>query len=196
MEESVEREGSMNEIKEQEPRQTKWMVIEGGPSSGKTTIVNKLKNQNYEILEEAARRLLNYGYKRQDEIQFTLDVFNSQRDAEERLDTDNIVFLDRGLPGRIAYLLMEGRDWSDPQIQMMLEESRRRVYSEVYILEPLPFFETQTQRTENIEFARKAFKTHVDVYEKLGYKPVIVPVLPPDERADFVIKDATQKGKL
>ena len=135
------------------------------------------------------------GYERTDEIQFTKDVFEAKKQIEENLDPKKRIFLDRGLPGSIAYLLMEGRDWSDPLVQRMRKDSKKRVYSKIYILEPLSFFEAQSERPENIEFARKAYEKHVEVYKKLGYKPKIVPVLPPKERIDYVLNDILGKGR-
>ena len=35
--------------------ETNWCVITGGPSSGKTTLINYLANQGYQIAPEVAR---------------------------------------------------------------------------------------------------------------------------------------------
>ena len=37
----------------------KIFIISGGPGTGKTSVINKLKEQGYKIIPEAARELLN-----------------------------------------------------------------------------------------------------------------------------------------
>lgn len=66
--------------------QTKWVVITGGPSSGKTTTVNHLKSLGFHSSPESARTLIDMGIGsglttqevRRDEERFNESVLNIQ----------------------------------------------------------------------------------------------------------------------
>ena len=123
-----------------EPTRTNWTVVTGGPSAGKTSVVEHLSFLGYKVIAEAARILMHDEISRGktvDEIRsdnrsFQSRILNMKIDLEDRLDPDELLFLDRGIPDSIAY---DKVDDLDPQ--PAIEASKKRLYKAVFILEPL-----------------------------------------------------------
>ena len=98
-------------ISEKELIQTEWVVITGGPSSGKTSIINRLSELGYKIVPEAAEKYIKEeqvkGKKvrdiRTNEEDFTRVIFYKKIEAENELSSNQLTFLDRGLPDTVAY---------------------------------------------------------------------------------------------
>ena len=99
---------------------TNWNVITGGPSSGKTTIVNQLKKLGFSSTPEAARVLIDIGINngltiqeiRRDEEQFNQSILCIQMAMENILVPDHVCFHDRGTPDSLAYIRLSGGDES------------------------------------------------------------------------------------
>ena len=90
---------------------TNWYVITGGPSSGKTTTVNLLRDRGYTTTIEHARHYLDLQRiagrtveeVRAKQRQFQRGVLDMQLAEEAPLDPDATVFLDRAVPDSLAY---------------------------------------------------------------------------------------------
>ena len=88
-----------------------WYVITGPPCSGKTTILNKLKEKGYLIVEEAARVYIDREVKkgktlkqiRSSEISFQRNVLQIKIDIEKKLPKNETIFFERGIPDSEAY---------------------------------------------------------------------------------------------
>src|SRR3990167_754434 len=121
---------------------TNWVVITGGPYSGKTTTVNHLKSLGFSSSPEAARTLIDIGISsglttkevRRDEAQFIQSVLDIQLVLENILLPDKLCFHDRGVPDSIAYIRLTGGDESYAK-----KAALRRKYKAVFLLDPLPF---------------------------------------------------------
>jgi predicted ATPase len=82
-----------------------WYVITGAPCSGKTTVLNSLKDLGYEVVPEVARTYidelifsgLSIEQIRSNETKFQDDVLIKKYELEESLDKNKIIFLDRGI---------------------------------------------------------------------------------------------------
>src|SRR3989344_1995827 len=92
---------------------TNWYVITGGPSSGKTTTVNLLKERGYKTTIEHARHYIDTGRVagktveeiRANQLAFQHSVLDMQIAQERELSPDDTVFLDRAIPDAFAYYL-------------------------------------------------------------------------------------------
>lgn len=81
-------------------KQTNWYVITGGPSSGKTTTVNLLKERGYITTIEHARHYLNtqrlkgktIEEVRKNQREFQLEVLNMQIEQEAQISPE-VLFL-------------------------------------------------------------------------------------------------------
>ncbi|MDQ3019026.1 MAG: ATP-binding protein [Bacteroidota bacterium] len=136
---------------------TKWIVITGGPSSGKTTTVNQLKSLGFASSPEAARILIDIGNNcgltiqeiRRNEEHFNQSILGIQMAVENILLPDKICFHDRGIPDSIAYTRLSGGD--DSIARKFLT---KRKYHKIFLLELLPFQKdyarTEDSRKQNI----------------------------------------------
>ncbi|OSZ77891.1 hypothetical protein CAP36_11790 [Chitinophagaceae bacterium IBVUCB2] len=173
-------------------RRTNWYVITGGPSSGKTTTVNLLKERGYITTFEHARHYLDTQRLkgrtiedvRKQQREFQLGVLNMQIEQEGQISPEVQVFLDRAIPDALAYYR-----FLNLVVDEKLTAALRTVsYKKVFILDRLPLVKDYA-RTEDEVAQKKIHTLLVEVYESLGFPIVRVPVLPPEERVDFILKN-------
>ena len=173
-------------------RQTNWYVITGGPSSGKTTTVNLLKERGYITTFEHARHYLDtqrlkgktIDEVRKNQREFQLGVLDMQIEQENQISPDVLVFLDRAIPDALAYYRFLNLREDKKLTKALLTVS----YKKVFILDRLPVVKDYA-RTEDATAQKKIHALLVEVYESLGFPIVQVPVFPPEERVDFILKN-------
>ncbi|MEK7530859.1 MAG: ATP-binding protein [Patescibacteria group bacterium] len=171
---------------------TEWYVITGGPSSGKTTTVELLKQRGYETTIEHARhyidtqRVTGKSTKeiKANQLEFQHRVLDMQIEEERTLPRDVVVFLDRALPDILAYYHFLGL----PEDTKLTKALERVDYKKVFILDPLPLAPDYA-RTEDESAQKKIHALITKVYESLPAPVVRVPVLPREERVDFILKN-------
>jgi predicted ATPase len=167
-----------------------WYVITGGPSSGKTTMVNLLRQRGYHTTIEHARHYIDLqrlGGRsvadiRSRQLEFQRSVLAMQLEQEAALEPDEIVFLDRALPDSLAYY----RFLDLPPDPALSEALTRVGYRKVFLLDLLPLAEDYA-RTEDAEAQHRIHDLLLEVYEGLRLPIARVPVLPPDERVALVL---------
>jgi len=173
-------------------RQTNWYVITGGPGSGKTTTVNMLRKRGYKTTIEHARHYIDtqritgrtVEEIRKNQIEFQTGVLNMQIEQEAYLLPDEIVFLDRALPDALAYY-----KFLKLPINKKLDRGLKKAsYKKAFILDLLPIVNDYA-RIEDEEAQRKIHSLITDVYESFSFPVIHVPVLPPEERVDFILKN-------
>lgn len=170
---------------------TNWNVITGCPCTGKTTVVNLLAQIGYKTTIEHARHYIDtqkisgrtVEEIRQNKKEFQLGVLNMQIEEEGKLDVNELVFLDRALPDAMAYYRFLGLDY-DPRL---MEQCNKYCYKKVFILDRLPLVNDYARREDEAEQIR-IHKLIIEVYESYPCPIVHVPVLPPEERVDFILK--------
>ena len=176
----------------QKLRETKWYVITGGPGSGKTTTVNLLSAKGYKTTIEHARHYIDTQLIkgrtveeiRKNQIEFQLGILGMQIEQEALLDPDEIVFLDRAIPDAFAYY-----HFLDLPIDQKLLKSMSGIsYKKVFILDTLPIVNDYARREDGKD-QKRIHEMLVDVYKSLPFPVVHVPVLPPEERVDFILKN-------
>jgi len=171
---------------------TNWYIITGGPSSGKTTTVNLLKDRGYKTTVEHARHYIDtqkiagktVEEIRKNQLLFQQGILDMQIAQEQALSPDETIFLDRAIPDALAYY----RFLKLSEDEKLQNAVHKFLYKKVLVLDPLPLVKDYA-RTED-EAAQKSIHTLlVQAYEELHYPVIHVPVLPPDERVDFILKN-------
>ena len=170
--------------------QRNWYVITGGPSSGKSTAIQILKDLGYATTQEVARHFIDLqriNGRSTDEIrsnqrQFQHKVLNLQNDLERRLDPQELIFLDRGLPDELAYY----QYFNLPPDEKLVEYLEFATYKKIFIMDLLPLCEDYA-RTEDVVAQRELHQLIIDTYKQRSEPVVMVPVLPPKERVQFIL---------
>jgi predicted ATPase len=166
-------------------------VITGGPGVGKTTTLEILAQRGYETVRETARDIISLQQEAgEDGILPWTDNFGFQYLVldtllrRERQATGEHVFCDRGAFDAIAYCKIFGNDLPPP----LMNVAKTRRYEKVFLLDQLPNYVTDKERRESPELANAIHQAIGEAYMELGCDVIRVPVLPPQERADYIIE--------
>ena len=169
---------------------TNWYVITGGPSSGKTTTVNLLRDRGYTTTIEHARHYIDLQRiegrtveeVRAKQREFQRGVLDMQLAEEAALDPATTVFLDRAIPDSLAYYRFLQLE-PDPILVAALEQVD---YRTTFILDLLPLAPDYA-RTEDTAAQQRIHHLLTEVYAALPFPIVHVPVLGAHERVDFIL---------
>ncbi|HHC80997.1 MAG TPA: hypothetical protein ENK46_14030 [Flavobacteriia bacterium] len=172
---------------------TNWYVITGGPSTGKTTVINILHERGYKTTIEHARHYIDTMRSegktveeiRQHNRKFQLGVLEMQIDQEASLNHEEIVYLDRAIPDAMAYYQFLGLEYDTQLIEAVNKVS----YKKIFILDRLPFRKDYA-RTEDETGQQKIHQLIINVYKSLPFPIVFVPVVNPEERVKFILKNS------
>ena len=171
---------------------TNWCVITGGPCTGKTTVIELFAKRGYKTTIEHARHYIDtqkikgrsVEEIRQNKKEFQVGVLNMQIEEEGALDVNELVFLDRALPDAMAYFRFLGLEYDS----RLVEECNKYCYRKVYILDRLPLVNDYARREDEAEQIR-IHNLIIEVYESFPCPIMHVPVLPPEERVDFILNN-------
>jgi predicted ATPase len=106
-----------------------------------------------------------------------------QLEQEASLNSEDIVFLDRALPDSLAYYRFLGLKPDSRLLQALQEVS----YRKILILDLLPLAPDYA-RTEDIPAQRRIHDLLTEVYSSLSVPTQTVPVLPPQQRTEFILE--------
>lgn len=167
---------------------TNWIVITGAPCSGKTSVIDRLKELGYQIEPEVARSFIEMLIHQHNEELLKEDILGIQRtilsiksERERHLPQDKQIFFDRGLPDSIAYYMRHQLDYSEP---LALCDLNR--YHKVFIFERLPY-EDDGIRQEDPYVAESLDYLIREAYHIVGYPTIDVPVLSIEDRVQFIL---------
>lgn len=165
----------------------KKIVITGGPCSGKTTLIDKLKNSGEVVLTESATTLINQQLQIENGIlpwtkfeEFEKLLLDFQISKENELNELAIsrCFLDRGVIDVLAYYEFQQIPITT---ELFLKIDSVNRYDKVFFLESLPekYWNDHThnfQRLISYSDGIKISSIILNKYIELDYNPIIIPL--------------------
>lgn len=165
----------------------------GGPGTGKSTVLDELKKQQYHCMEEISREVTLQAQKQGiDQLFLTEPLLFSQKLLEGReqqyINADktntNIVFFDRGIPSIYAYMRFLKTDFPD----VFLQKSNQYRYTKVFQFLPWKeIYTSDNERYENYEESVTISNFLYDAYNELSYDIVTVPFGTVKDRCNFIL---------
>lgn len=169
------------------------IVITGGPSTGKSTLIDELVKRNFICMKEISREVtLNARSNGIDQLFLTQPLLFSDLLLEGRIsqfleaekNTSDTIFFDRGIPDVHAYMNYIGIDFPNSY----LLKSSFYNYNYVFLTPPWKeIYITDNERYESFEQAL-AIHNHLErAYKKLNYDIIEVPFGTVEQRVDFIL---------
>jgi predicted ATPase len=166
-------------------------AISGGPGFGKTTIANLLIQRGLVVCDENARKWMDSypGLSGFSDIgfppNFETEMANLRIAFLNSVPHDVIAFSDRGLPDQIAYSWYKKKT---PSLFIEEQVLKYRYAKVVFIVPPWKQIYTMDHvRKESFSQAVEIHDYILEAYLKYGYETVNLPLLPPDQRVDFIL---------
>ena len=174
---------------------TRWVVITGAASSGKTTLINILTKRGFRTAQETARQYIDQELAAGRTIKDILEdpctepcIEKMQVRIEHDLNAKDVVFLDRALPDSITFRRLVGLDPHE-----ILTKCFQYRHAYVFMLDLLPF-QQDGARIEADTYTVLLDEWLTRDYSALGYEVVRVPVLSSEERIAFIIEKVSEQG--
>lgn len=178
----------------------KRVVITGGPSTGKTSVINYLEESGFTCLHEVIRLMTLEKKEEEGEITFKTNPIVSVSDPaafnQNILDArikqyksvdaakDAIVFFDRGIPDVLAYM-----DCFDQNYGIEFEKScEDHSYDTIFIMPPWREIHiSDNERFESYEESLLVHECLINCYTRFGYAVQEVPKMGVQERVDYIL---------
>lgn len=181
----------------------KKIVITGAPGAGKTTLINFLKKENYQIISEVytttIEKALADGTDKDlvsDPLNLKYLLMHKQLELESQLDTNRIAFLDRST---IDLLMFFKFDIKIDLPQDFIDLVAKSKYDIAFIMEPLPEPLFSLQLKTRTKYAACDRDTSLEIAKRLraeylahGIPCIDVPFDTTEQMAAF-IKDTIEK---
>lgn len=181
---------------------SKKIVITGGPGTGKTSIINELKNKNHYCFDEVIRALT---LEAKNEIDTNSQISNPIAFVNDPLDFNTkllngrlnqfkqaadinkpLIFFDRGIPDVLAYMDFFNQEYGHE----FLKTCDTNRYSHIFLLPPWEaIYKSDNERFETFEEAVKIHEALKQVYSNLAYNIIEVPFGTIEKRIDFIINN-------
>ncbi len=170
----------------------RFIVITGGPGSGKSTLIDYLQEAGFSRSHEAGRGVIQdqmaIGGRalpwNDPELFAELMLCWELRSYRQAATRSGPVFFDRGIPDIIGYLRLEGR--SVPE-HLHAAASTFRYHARVFIAPPWPeIYEQDAERKQPLAEAERTYDSMLTTYAECGYELVELPRVPVEARARYV----------
>jgi predicted ATPase len=177
-------------------KKSKLIALVGGPGSGKSTVLQSLENLGFTCFEEVSREVTLEAKKAgidqfwiAEPILFSRILLNGRIKQHEQANqtTQNLVFLDRGIPDVLAYLDYIG----DHYPQEFIEACHQYRYDKIFFFPPWQeIYRTDNERYESFREASEIGEILVNTYKRFGYELETVPFGTIDERIEFITQNS------
>lgn len=171
----------------------KKIVITGGPSTGKTSLIKKIGEEGFPCFEEISREITLEARKEGIPQLFITDpLLFSERILQGRIKQFNIadtldrpiIFFDRGIPDVLAYMDCVGQTYG----QHFKDACISHKYDHIFLLPPWKeIHASDNERYESYEEARRIHIFLERTYTHFGYKITHLPKDTVEGRTTFVL---------
>lgn len=178
----------------------RFVVVTGGPGSGKSSLIERLEHHGHKHVPEAGRGVI------QDQVTIrgqALPWSNRQLFSELMLCWDmrsyhaaeeeqGTIFFDRGIPDVLAYLRLCGLAVPG---HMRIAADKFRYNRVVFIAPPWPeIFHQDPERKQDFEEAVRTYHSLNNTYVEHGYDLIEIPRDSVEQRVEFVLSALTRVG--
>ncbi|AUC15481.1 hypothetical protein BTO06_10165 [Tenacibaculum sp. SZ-18] len=168
----------------------KRYIITGAPSTGKTTLINRLQKNDHTVFEEVSRKIIISEQKKNSNKTPWEDVFGftnlvyQQTIKELSTPIFKHAFVDRGLADNIAYLLLKKQPVSDD----FLDFNYHKFYHKTVLFCPLwkEIYTQDEQRLQTFGEAKELEQLLLKTYISLGFKILEIPKTTVEKRVEFI----------
>lgn len=177
----------------------RFLVLTGGPGSGKTTLIAALRRAGFATFVEAGRGII----RDQSSIGGTALPWSDRalfaelmlswemRSYRDAIEQKGPVFFDRGVPDTLGYLRLSGLPVAE---HISAAAKRLRYNPRVFVAPPWPdIFAQDEERKQTSDEAERTYHAMAGVYTELGYELVALPLVPVETRLRFVLAEAGLK---
>ncbi|MCG9791146.1 AAA family ATPase [Flavobacterium algicola] len=169
------------------------ILLIGGPGTGKSSILNELKDKGFccypeisrEITLEAQKNGIDQLFLEQPLLFSQLLLEGRQKQHQEATqEADKTVFIDRGLPDILAYMHFAKQDYPE-HFTTSCQDHR---YTKIFMLAPWEeIYVIDDARYETYEQALDVHQHIVDTYKSFGYDPIEVPRDTIENRTAYIL---------
>jgi len=178
----------------------KKIVITGGPSTGKTSVINALEAKAYTCLHEVIRLMTAAAKDKDAELAFKTNpivsvsdpqAFN-QKILEARIQqyesaqemSNEFIFFDRGIPDVLAYMDCFKQTYDESFVKACQEHR----YDFIFLMPPWKdIHSTDTERFESFEESIQVYASLKNSYSEFGYTVIEVPKESIANRVSFIL---------
>ncbi len=174
-------------------KKPKLVLLIGAPSTGKTSVINKLAELGYACCEEISRDIILEARKegishlfQKQPLLFSEKLLQKRKQQffEASKSHSEFVFIDRGLPDITAYLDMIGTPYPD----VFKEANQKLKYDKVFwfpVWEAI--YTSDSERYEDLSLALDIQEHLIKTYVALSYELIKMPKAGVEDRIEFLL---------